>query len=593
MSSQSFADLGVSKAVVTALAKSGITTPFKIQNAVIGDALAGRDILARSPTGSGKTLGFGIPLADRIQAEARRPSALVLAPTRELATQIVDEIRGIAHARALKVCAVYGGVGLIKQAQQAANAHIIVATPGRLEDQLARGAFTLDNVKMLVIDEADRMLDMGFRPAIDRIVELCPADRQTLFFSATLEGEAGRVAKSYTRSAAFHEHGPAERRASEAVDHQFVEVTHETRIEALLDHLRSERDLSLVFVRTKHGADKLVKKLSNHGVAAVAMHGNKTQRQRERALAQFESYEVDTLIATDVAARGIDVNGISHVINFDPPHDSETYVHRVGRTGRAGATGVAVALVSRDQRKDMARMVGELGIKMGLSQSVAVGAAGFSREKSSSVETGTGSTRRERHGDAGFERDGGSRHGRKNDRDDRSGRGERSGRASRSGKRDGGRSHAKPARDGFSPRGKSRAPHDDRRNGHGDGHPERGDGHNGNRGTRGSGSSWKGDKNGYGSRAYGEKSSGGANAKSGGRGGKSYGDDAPRGGRGAKARKGSSANGKSYEGRSFNSGKTSGKSFDGAGKKSKHGKAGKPARPGRPGNRASRAARAS
>ncbi|HET9094827.1 MAG TPA: DEAD/DEAH box helicase [Solirubrobacteraceae bacterium] len=379
MSQQSFADLGVSSAVVNALTARKIHEPFAIQRSVIGDVLAGRDVLARSPTGSGKTLAFGIPLIDRIAANSRRPAGLILAPTRELATQIVEELRPVAHARALRITAVYGGVGLLKQAQSAASAHIIVATPGRLEDQLERRAFTLDHVRTLVIDEADRMLDMGFRPALDRIVALCPPARQTLFFSATLDGEAGRAARRYTREATFHEHGPTDRRASIDVEHRFVPVTHESRIEALLEHLGGTRDLSLVFVRTKHGADKLVKKLAGHGVAAVAMHGNKTQRQRERALAQFEAFQVDTLVATDVAARGIDVAGISHVVNFDPPHDSETYVHRVGRTGRAGATGVAISLVSGDQVREMNRMAADLGIDTGLGGRPGVGADGFRR----------------------------------------------------------------------------------------------------------------------------------------------------------------------------------------------------------------------
>jgi superfamily II DNA/RNA helicase len=415
MSEQSFADLGVSSAVVDALKSSGITAPFQIQRQVIEDVLAGRDVLARSPTGSGKTLAFGIPVVDRTAAEARRPAALVLAPTRELATQIVDDLRPIAHARALRVTAVYGGVGLLKQAQAAARAHIIVATPGRLEDQLARRAFTLDHVRTLVIDEADRMLDMGFRPALDRIVALCPADRQTLFFSATLDGEAGRAARRYTKNATFHEQGSSERRASADVEHNFVEVTHESRIDSLLEHLGGERDLTLVFVRTKHGADKLVKKLGNEGVRAVAMHGNKTQRQRERALAEFEAFEVDTLVATDVAARGIDVSGISHVINFDPPHDSETYVHRIGRTGRAGATGIGITLVSPDQRRDMARMASELGIEHGLAGGPSVGAGGFKR---TAVKTGSAGgsqagsrPRRERSSDSRGERDGGYRGG--------------------------------------------------------------------------------------------------------------------------------------------------------------------------------------
>jgi ATP-dependent RNA helicase RhlE len=380
MSQQSFADLGVSKAVVDALAVRKIVEPFAIQRVVMSDVLAGRDVLARSPTGSGKTLAFGIPIVDRTAAEARRPAALILAPTRELATQIVDELRPIAQARALRISAVYGGVGLLKQAQAAAKSHIIVATPGRLEDQLERRAFNLSNVQTLVIDEADRMLDMGFRPALDRIVALCPPKRQTLFFSATLDGEAGKAARRYTDDAVFHEDGPTERRASVDVEHQFVQVTHDSRIDALLEHLGSKRDLTLVFVRTKHGADKLVKKLSNAGVAAVAMHGNKTQRQRERALAQFESFDVDTLVATDVAARGIDVSGISHVVNFDPPHDSETYVHRIGRTGRAGATGIGITLVSPDQHREVAQMASELGIEHGLPGGrPSVGAGGFNR----------------------------------------------------------------------------------------------------------------------------------------------------------------------------------------------------------------------
>jgi ATP-dependent RNA helicase RhlE len=380
MSNQSFADLGVSQAVVAALAARGINEPFAIQREVMSDVMAGRDVLARSPTGSGKTLAFGVPMIDRTAAESRRPAALVLAPTRELATQIVEELRAPAHARALRIAAVYGGVGLLKQAQAAARAHIIVATPGRLEDQLARRAFTLDHVRTLVIDEADRMLDMGFRPALDRIVALCPERRQTLFFSATLDGDAGKVARRYTHDAVFHEHGPAQRRAAEMVEHRFVPVTHDSRLDVLVQQLGDERELALVFVRTKHGADKLVKKLSGSGIAAVAMHGNKTQSQRERALARFQAYDVDTLVATDVAARGIDVTGISHVINFDPPQDSETYVHRIGRTARAGASGIGITLVAPDQHRDVSQIADELGIAHGLPGSrPSVGANGFRR----------------------------------------------------------------------------------------------------------------------------------------------------------------------------------------------------------------------
>ena len=374
MKTQFFADLGVTPAVVSTLSKQGITSPFAIQQVVIGDVLAGRDVLAKSPTGSGKTLAFGIPLVQRIAADGPRPAALVLAPTRELATQIVDDIRDIAHTRALRVAAVYGGVGLVKQAQIAARSHILVATPGRLEDLLARGAFSLDQVQILVLDEADRMLDMGFRPAVDRIVAACRPKRQTLFFSATLDGEAGVIARRYTRDAVVHEHGPTARRAAVDIEHRFLEIVDEHRVEALVRELGRERDLTLVFVRTKHGADRLVKRLGRHGVNAVAMHGNRSQRQREVALARFESGAVDVLVATDVAARGLDVKGISHVINFDPPADGDTYVHRIGRTGRAGSNGVGITLVAAGQRRDVGQIARELGLTHGLGAAAGSGA---------------------------------------------------------------------------------------------------------------------------------------------------------------------------------------------------------------------------
>jgi superfamily II DNA/RNA helicase len=356
---QSFADLGVSRAVAGALAERGITTPFAIQRLVIADVLAGHDVLAQSPTGSGKTIAFGAPIADRIEATDRRPAALILAPTRELASQIVADLRPLAHARALSIAAVYGGVGIVKQAREASRAHIVVATPGRLEDLLGRGDLTLDRVKILVLDEADRMLDMGFKPAVDRIVAQCPSERQTLFFSATLDGEAGRVARNYTDDARRHEHVPATS-STATVEHRFIAVEREERIDALLGELRGERELALVFVRTKRGVDRLVKRLSREGVNVVGMHGDKSQGQRERALASFERFDVDTLVATDVAARGIDVDGISHVINFDPPADRDGYVHRVGRTARAGRSGVGVTFVGSEQARDVEQIAREL-----------------------------------------------------------------------------------------------------------------------------------------------------------------------------------------------------------------------------------------
>ena len=239
MSMQSFAELGVSRPVVSSLCPAGHQpAPFAIQRQVIGDVLAGRDVLAKSPTGSGKTLAFGIPIVERIEAEDPRPSALVLAPTRELASQIVDEIHDIAHARALRVTAVYGGAGLVKQARDAARSHVLVATPGRLEDLLARGAFALDAIQILVLDEADRMLDMGFRPAVDRIV--APARRHARRCSSpprsTVRPDAWR--DSYTHDAAVHEHGPTARRAERRCRAPFVAVAHEHRIEALVSELQ-------------------------------------------------------------------------------------------------------------------------------------------------------------------------------------------------------------------------------------------------------------------------------------------------------------------------------------------------------------------
>src|SRR4051812_3055147 len=360
MSLQSFADLGVSSAVAGALLERGIDSAFPIQQAVIPDVLAGHDVLAKSPTGSGKTLAFGVPMMDLIEATDARPSALVLAPTRELASQIVDELRRVAHSRALSIAAVYGGAGMQPQIKAARKAHILVATPGRLEDLMQRGAVRLDRVKLLVLDEADRMLDMGFKPAVDRIVSATPAQRQTLFFSATLDGVVGQVAHEFTRDPRRHSVAPRPERKAD-IEHRFVRVKHEAKLDHLVSELRRDgRGLALVFVRTKRGADRLVKRLDRHNVKAVAMHGDKTQSQRERALARFERGHVDTLVATDVAARGIDVDGITHVIQFDAPEDRDAYTHRVGRTGRAGRAGVGITFVMGDQATDMGKIAGEL-----------------------------------------------------------------------------------------------------------------------------------------------------------------------------------------------------------------------------------------
>jgi len=369
MSQQSFAELGVSDAVVRALAAHGVTAPFDVQRSVVPDVLAGHDVLVQSPTGSGKTLAFGVPLMDRVQAEDARAAALVLVPTRELASQVADDLREIAAARALSLAAVYGGAGIERQAKLARRAHILVATPGRLEDLVQRGAIRLDSVRVLVLDEADRMLDMGFRPAVDRIVALTPKNRQTLFFSATLEGAAGQVARAFTRDARRHEKQASER-AKGRVEHRFVAVAHESKLDSLVNELATgERGRTLVFVRTKRGADRLVKRLSRHGVHALAIHGNRSQSQREKALGRFHSGAIDTLVATDVAARGIDVDDVTHVINFDAPEDRDTYVHRVGRTGRAGRHGIGITLVTGEQSQTVGKIASDLRLHAQFAQS--------------------------------------------------------------------------------------------------------------------------------------------------------------------------------------------------------------------------------
>jgi ATP-dependent RNA helicase RhlE len=359
---QSFSALGVSAPAVAALSRLGIEAPFAVQSLVLPDALAGLDILAGSPTGSGKTLAFGIPMVERTAGAAGRPSALVLVPTRELASQIVADLQPIAASRGLRVAAVYGGTSVGGQAARARGAHILVATPGRLHDLLDRRLVSLKQVRVLVLDEADRMLDMGFRPQVDRILAQVPVNRQTMLFSATLDGPVAELARSYTVDASRFTTGSAAQSRHGDVGHEFVPVTAEDKLERLVEQLERERKLALVFVRTKHGADKLARKLKrHHDLHAAVMHGDMSQNARERSLWQFESGRVSTLIATDVAARGLDVDEITHVINFDPPHTDEDYVHRVGRTGRAGRAGTGVTFVLPEQELDVSRLAGRLG----------------------------------------------------------------------------------------------------------------------------------------------------------------------------------------------------------------------------------------
>jgi ATP-dependent RNA helicase RhlE len=360
--SKSFSALGVSTPVVRTLAERNIITPFAVQSLVLEDALAGVDILAASPTGSGKTLAFGIPVVERTAAGANRPGALVLVPTRELASQVVEDLRPHAKAKGLQIAAVYGGTALGPQAKRAKQANILVATPGRLFDLIERGMVHLGGVRVLVLDEADRMLDMGFRPQVDRILKGVPENRQTMLFSATLDGAVADLARRYTSNAVrYTAEAPIEAKQGE-IEHHFIPVNADAKLEALVESLGGDRGLALVFVRTKHGADKLARKLSRqHDVPTVVMHGNMSQNARERSLAQFESGRVSTLVATDVAARGLDVDGITHVINFDPPHGDDDYVHRVGRTGRAGRSGTGVTFVTPEQRADVQKLAKNLG----------------------------------------------------------------------------------------------------------------------------------------------------------------------------------------------------------------------------------------
>ncbi len=353
---QQFHALGVSDAVCDVLTARGYLVPFEIQAMAIPEGLRGGDVLAKSPTGSGKTLAFAIPIVERVDPDGPTPAALVLVPTRELASQVTEEIETVGKPLGIRVASVYGGVPLPNQAKLARAAHVVVATPGRLQDLVDRKMLSIDSVEMLVLDEADRMLDMGFKPQVDKIVRRLPENRQTMFFSATLDGDVGELARKYTSSPArFDGELPAEMRSGE-VDHRFVPVTPDNKVQTLIDLLPDDGGLTLIFVRTKAGADRLVEKLKRNSIDAVAIHGDKAQSQREHALARFDSGKVRTLVATDIAARGLDVDDISHVINFDPPEEVDAYTHRVGRTGRAGRGGTGITLVLPEQQADVSRV---------------------------------------------------------------------------------------------------------------------------------------------------------------------------------------------------------------------------------------------
>ncbi len=359
----SFADLGVSAEVEQSLAARGIAAPFRIQTLVIPDALAGRDILGQAPTGSGKTLAFGLPIVERLSADEKAPAALVLVPTRELALQVTEELTLLGAPLGIRTAPAYGGAPIPAQAKKLQGAHVVVATPGRLTDLENRRLISLKSVRILVLDEADRMLDMGFKPQVEKILRLLPEERQTMLFSATLDGEVGALAQAYTYNASRFSAELPSQHSDGDVDHRFISVTAADKVDRLVELLQVEPGLSLVFVRTKRGADRLAAKLRTHGVESAAMHGDMTQGARERALERFRAGKVTTLVATDVAARGLDLEAIAHVINYDPPEDTKGYIHRVGRTGRAGATGQGTTLVLPDQEADVSRVANMLGHK--------------------------------------------------------------------------------------------------------------------------------------------------------------------------------------------------------------------------------------
>jgi superfamily II DNA/RNA helicase len=347
--SPSFAELGVPADLAAALDRRGLTQPFPIQSATLPDALAGRDLCGRAPTGSGKTIAFGLPLAARVgKARPQHPEALVLVPTRELAAQVREELHLLAAPRRRRVTAVYGGAAYgVQRTRLRQGVDILVACPGRLEDLCSRGDVFLDRARLVVLDEADRMADMGFLPSVRRLLDRTPAERQTLLFSATLDGDVGQLIERYQRDPVWHDVTPDEPEQLD-VRHLFWRAERTRRV-AITARLVAEHGPTVVFCRTRHGADRVARQLGSAGVAAVAIHGNRSQGQRERALAAFADGQAQALVATDVAARGIHVDDVACVVHFDPPADHKDYVHRSGRTGRAGATGTVVSLVTDEQ----------------------------------------------------------------------------------------------------------------------------------------------------------------------------------------------------------------------------------------------------
>ena len=454
----SFAELGVPSPICAALEARGITEPFDIQAATIADALEGRDVCGRAPTGSGKTLAFGIPLVATVErAEKKRPKALILAPTRELADQINAELRSFAGD--VRVGVVYGGVGYGKQFDLLRRGvDVLVACPGRLEDLIQQGEVDLRDVEQVVLDEADRMADMGFLPAVRRILDQTAEHRQTVLFSATLDGDVAKLTRDYQHDPATHMVGEDTPDVT-AAHHRFWTSEKADR-SALTARIVDAVWPAIVFCRTRHGADRLAKQLNRAGVDAAPIHGGRSQNQRTRALASFADGTVQALIATDVAARGIHVDGVACVLHFDPPEDHKTYIHRSGRTARAGQTGVVVSLVQPDQIKDVRTIQRNLEISEPITEAEPHTLRGLSERPAATrirpasdgtaERPGSGSTKRRRRPAQG--QGGGQRNGQQ-----RSGGGQRNGQRNGQPKNGSGQRGQK-ARSGSGGQGKSSKP---------------------------------------------------------------------------------------------------------------------------------------
>ena len=385
-----FADLGVPSAIAADLDQRGISEPFPIQIATIPDALAGRDLCGKAPTGSGKTIAFGIPMVVKVpRAAPKRPKGLVLTPTRELALQVATELRDLDPNK--RVLAVYGGAGIepqLKALRQGID--IVVACPGRLLDVIDRKACDLRDVAFVVVDEADRMADMGFLPDVRRILDQTSSSRQTLLFSATLDGAIDALVREYQHNPAVHEVASDDENSGD-VTHHLWRVKRENRSQ-LTGEIIERVGPTVVFSRTRHGADRIAHQLERLGVSAAAIHGSRSQGQRERALEAFHHGRVKALVATDVAARGIHVEGVSCVVHFDLPTDPKDYVHRSGRTGRAGAAGTVIGLVVDGQAKDATKLVRQADVTAAIGDPAVVslpeGHAAFKTAVARSIERG-------------------------------------------------------------------------------------------------------------------------------------------------------------------------------------------------------------